>query len=262
MPTDQALGPLQLERVEDPGDAARAVATEIAELVRDAGRRNSTAVVGLATGTTMEPVYAELVRQHQADPFPAGAFAGALIDEYLGLRPQDPRRFRSWVHARLAPLGLPQEAIGGFNVDATPFGVECGARRYASWLASSGGIDLLLLGVGRNGHIGFNEPGAGPFSRARVVALADETREDAAGAFGSPDRVPCQAVTLGVRDLYAARRVRVLAFGSKKRDVLRRLGSEAPSSALPVSLLRDHPDARLYADGEALEAFAPVPPEA
>lgn len=254
---------LELARVE-ASEAAVVVATEIAALVREAHARGTSAVVGLATGRTMESVYRELARLHRADPLPASGLVGVLIDEYVGLARTDPRRFRAWIEERLAPLALPRERLISFEVDGTPFAVERGARRYAAWIVAQGGIDLLLLGVGRNGHIGFNEPGASPRSRARTVDLARATRADAARGFGSLESVPHRAVTLGIADLRAAKRVRVLAFGHGKREALRRLRTRTPSSDLPLSLLRGHADARLYADEAALgapsaAAVEPVP---
>ena len=244
-----ALGPVC---VTTAADAAAHVAEEIAELVRDAARREAYAVIGLATGRTMEGVYAALAELHAREPLPTHAFQGVLIDEYLGLWRGDPRRFRSVIHDSLAALHLPRERVAGFDVDGTPFAVERGARRYAAWIAGLGGIDLLLLGVGRNGHVAFNEPGSSARSEARVVRLAEETRADASGAFGSPQRAPVRAVTLGLADLCAARRVRVLAFGRAKRPALRRLHRSCPTPSLPVSLLRGHADLRLYVDDDAL----------
>jgi glucosamine-6-phosphate deaminase len=256
MPEAEAPGlpPLELRRGFGPNEAAAQVAAEIAELVRAAAASGTSFVLGLATGRTMEPLYGELARLHAVDPLPLSAFTGVLIDEYMGLAPGNPARFSAWIRERLAPLELPAERIRGFDVDGTPFAVERDARRYADWIAEQGGIDLLLLGIGRNGHVGFNEPGprVTARSRARVVSLADETREDAARTFGSLSRTPREAVTLGVAELFAAKRVRVLAFGRAKRAPLRRLFTETPSATLPISLLRGHPDLLLYADEPAL----------
>jgi len=261
----QGLLGLELRRVSGPNEAASLVAAEIAELVRDAAERGANVLLGLATGRSVEPVYRELVRLHTVEALPTAALTGVLIDEYLGLAPGDTRRFSAWVRASLASLGLPDERLRGFDVDGTPFAVECGARRHADWIAARGGLDLLLLGVGRNGHIGFNEPCSAVTSvrtRARTVTLAAETREDAARSFGSLERTPREAVTLGTRDLFEAKRVRVLAFGRSKRDALRRLLTETPSPALPLSLLRGHTDLVLYADEAALGARLFSEPEA
>jgi glucosamine-6-phosphate deaminase len=112
-------------------------------------------------------------------------------------------------------------------------------------------IDLQVLGVGRNGHIGFNEPGSARTSRTRVVELARETRADAAAAFGGLANVPTQAITLGIAEILAARAIRVLAFGAAKAEVVRRVLEGEPGPDCPASFLRGHADVRLLLDPQS-----------
>jgi glucosamine-6-phosphate deaminase len=128
---------------------------------------------------------------------------------------------------------------------------EAEVRRYARQLEAAGGIDLQVLGIGRNGHIGFNEPGSARESRTRVVELAQETRAAAAANFGGLANVPERAITLGVADILDARAIRVLAFGKGKAEIVRRMLQEPIGPDCPASFLRGHRDLRLLLDREA-----------
>jgi glucosamine-6-phosphate deaminase len=125
------------------------------------------------------------------------------------------------------------------------------ARALEDEIRAAGGIDLQILGVGRNGHIGFNEPGSARDSRTREVELHAWTREDAARSFGALVRVPLRAVTLGVATILEARRIRVLAFGVHKAAIVRETLRAPQGAGVPSTWLRGHPDARLYLDAEA-----------
>src|SRR5262249_47444260 len=135
--------------------------------------------------------------------------------------------------------------------DPIPRDPHAEAARYEAAIHAAGGLDLMLLGIGRNGHIGFNEPGSPRDSRTRVVELHAETRDDAAATFGGLEHVPRRAITMGVATILDAQSVRVLAFGARKARILRRTLLDPISAAVPSTFLREHADVRIYADREA-----------
>ena len=218
--------------------------------------------LGLATGRTMEPVYAALVRQFGLLP---GAEQERLrerwlsfnldsyvLDEQGGLTADAPGSFRRVMLEQLVrPLGLDPERVrlpDGLAVDP-----EAEARRYGDDLTAAGGIGLQLLGLGLNGHVGFNEPPCEADAPCRVVPLCDTTRQANAPAFGdNPGAVPRRAITLGLREILAARSILLVVTGATKAGILRRLLAEPPRPELPASWLRYHPDVTVFADREAL----------
>ncbi len=237
--------PLPLEVFPDRLAAARALAREIAALVRS----RPDCVLGLATGSTPVPLYDELARLHREEGLSFARVRTFNLDEYLELAPGDPRSFRAWMQTQLvARTDLRMENVHLPRIGAAP---EAEAPRYAAAIAAAGGIDLQVLGIGRNGHIGFNEPGSTRDSRARVVELAESTRADAAAKFGGLEHVPRRALTLGVSEILAARRVRLLAFGSGKAAIVKRAVEGEAGPQVPASLLRGHADAKLLLDAEA-----------
>ena len=232
--------------VEDRAEAERAVALEIAELV---GARPE-AVLGLATGTTPVGVYRDLralVASGELDLSRAHTFN---LDEYLGLERGDPRSFRARMDAelfdaaRIARADLPDCACA-------PADEAREAARYERAIAAAGGIDLQILGIGRNGHVGFNEPGSARSTRTRAVELAPETRADAAAAFGGLERVPRRAITIGIATILDARRLRVLAFGAAKSAIVARALRGPIGPEVPASFLREHDDVVFWLDRDA-----------
>ncbi len=218
--------------------------------------------LGLATGRTMEPVYAALVRQLALLP---GAEQERLrerwlsfnlddyvLDEQGGLAADAPGSFRRVMQEQLVrPLGLDPERVrlpDGLAADP-----DAEARRYADDLAAAGGIGLQLLGLGLNGHVGFNEPPCKADASCRCVPLCDTTRQANASAFGGdPGAVPRRAITLGLREILAARSILLVVTGAAKAGILRRLLADHPRPELPASWLRHHPDVTVFADREAL----------
>jgi glucosamine-6-phosphate deaminase len=236
--------------VEDAVAAARILALEIAELVRGCAER--AIVLGLAAGRTPVPLYRELVRMRREEGLALEKATLVQLDEYLELPAGHPASFSSFLRRELLePAGIPPERLIAPPCDAAEGEREraCAAIEHAIRVA--GGIDLQILGIGLNGHLGFNEPGSHRDSRTRVVELDDETRRHAARDFGSLERVPRRAITLGLGTILDARRVRALAFGAEKADVVRRMLKEDAGPALPASFLREHTDARLFLDREA-----------
>ncbi|MFM7652132.1 MAG: glucosamine-6-phosphate deaminase [Vulcanococcus sp.] len=233
---------------------AAAVAEVVAERLLEsleAGR-----AVGLATGRTMEPVYAALRRrlagwdpQRREDLL--AAWCSFNLDEYVGLGPEDPGSFAADMHAALAvPLGL---APGRLQLpDGLAENPDAEARRYGAAVSAAGGIRLQLLGLGGNGHVGFNEPPCPADAPCRCLELSDATRRQNAGAFGGdPAAVPARAITLGTAEILAARRVLLVVTGAAKAEILRRSLQEPPSAQVPASWLQRHPRLQVVVDAAA-----------
>lgn len=227
-------------------EAEARVAREISDLVRARPR----CALGLATGRTMAGVYEELVRLHREEGLSLADVRTFNLDEYLDLHADHRASFRTQMRERLF-------ARTDLRVENTVFPVVAGGQSlqeacdaFEARIRAAGGLELQLLGIGRNGHLAFNEPGSDPDSRTRRVELARETREDARADF-APEDVPRAALTMGLGTILEARRLRVLAFGAGKRDIVRRLLEEPESRDLPASCLRRHSDLLLLLDPES-----------
>jgi glucosamine-6-phosphate deaminase len=243
--------------VDDPSAAVAAVADEIVRLVRDASRRPSDGesfVLGLATGATMVPVYQTLVERHERGSLRFGRVRGVLLDEYRGLPPGHPERFVRWIEERLARrVDLPLEQLEAPPADAEGRDLENACAAFERRLRELGGVDLQLLGLGRNGHVAFNEPGSPADSHTRLVRLAESSREANATSFGSLEATPTFAVTQGLATIRAARRLRLLAFGAGKRDALQQLLALTDfDPRAPASALAGHQDLVIWTDRAAL----------
>jgi glucosamine-6-phosphate deaminase len=173
------------------------------------------------------------------------------LDEYYPIHTDDPRSYAAQMASLAAELRIPGSSLR-IPCGETPrerVGRHC--AQYEEQIRAAGGIDLQLLGVGRSGHIGFNEPGASPESRTRLVRLDDLTRQDAAAAFGGLDHVPAEAVTMGVATILQAEEIALVALSESKAEIVRRLVEEPPSPAVPASFLQAHDRAVVYLDADA-----------
>lgn len=226
--------------------AERVVADEIVALMRT----RPTAVLGLATGDTPIGVYRELCAAHRAGGVSFARATTFNLDEYLDLDAGDGATFREWMQEQFfRHVDLARE--NAHLPESKPADPNLTAERYEAAITAQGGLDLQILGIGRNGHIGFNEPGSSRDSCTRVVRLHEVTRSDAVRAFGALARVPTRAITMGIATILDARRVRVLAFGARKKEIVRRTLLDPRSSACPSTFLRDHGDVKLFVDREA-----------
>lgn len=198
-------------------------------------------VLGLATGSSPIGFYKEMIRRHKADEFSFTRATTFNLDEYVGIGPNDPTSYHTFMEENFfGHIDLPESRRHLPNGLATDLQQEC--LRYEKLIAESGGIDLQLLGVGVNGHIGFNEPGSRFDSRTQIVELTEETRTSNARFFDKEEDIPVDAVTMGIGTIMEAKRIVLLAFGDNKMDVVRRLQNGAVTEEFPVSILRTHPD--------------------
>lgn len=198
-------------------------------------------VLGLATGGSPLGFYKELIRRHQAGEISFSRATTFNLDEYIGLGPEDPGSYHEYMKENLfRHIDLPESRGHLPNGLAADLEAEC--ARYEGLIAESGGIDLQLLGVGTNGHIGFNEPGSRFDSRTQVVELTQETKDSNARFFEKEEEIPVEAITMGIGTIMEAEKIVLIAFGEDKMDVVRRLENGAVTEEFPVSVLRKHPD--------------------
>ncbi len=233
-------------------DASRKLAAEIAELIRRRDADGRTAVLGLATGGTPLPLYAELIRLHREEGLSFTNVVTFNLDEYLGLPDGHPESYRSFMRENLfgkididpANTHLPSGQIAEHAIPE-----HC--AEYEERIRAAGGIDFQILGIGRTGHIGFNEPGSPIDSVTRRIALDPVTRQDAAPAFDGLDAVPTHAITMGCGTILSAHRIVLMAWGAKKASIVKRAIEGPVDDQVSASFLQTHGAARFFLDLDA-----------
>lgn len=240
----------------DADAASRQLAGEIATLIRERAASGKGVVLGLATGSTPVRLYRELIRMHRDEGLSFKNVTTFNLDEYYGLTRDHPESYWRFMHEQLfSHIDLPAAQINLPN-GTLPRGEVFGScRAYEDKIAAAGGLDLQVLGIGRTGHIGFNEPGSTRESRTRLVTLDGLTRRDAARDFLGEANVPRHAITMGVGTILDARRIVLLAWGESKAGVLAQAVEGTPVDTLPASFLQGHPDVSFYIDGTAASAL-------
>ena len=240
--------------IQPTADSASIVAAHIvAQLVR----RKPDAVLGLATGSTPLRMYAELIRMHRDDGLDFSRVTTFNLDEYAGLAPEHPQSYHAFMREHFfRQVNVARHRIHIPDGLAADIPAECAA--YESAICAAGGIDLQVLGIGSDGHIGFNEPSSSLASRTRIKTLTERTRRDNARFFGSPEEVPLHVVTMGVGTIMDARQVLLLAFGEGKAKAIAD-AVEGPITAMnPASILQMHPVAKCLMDEAAAAKLSRV----
>lgn len=208
-------------------------------------------VLGLATGSTPVGMYQELIRRHEAGELDFSRVRSVNLDEYVGLeRTHDQSYFyfmndNLFKHVNIDPAQT-------FLPDGTNKDTEAECRRYHEVILGMGGVDMQLLGIGGNGHIGFNEPADAFAARTHCVKLAESTIQANARFFASEDDVPRYALSMGIGEIMAAKKILILASGKAKAEAVRGMVAGPVSPQMPASILQFHPDVTLVADAEAL----------
>ena len=223
---------------------------ETALRIAEAVRSNPDIVLGLATGGTPLGCYRELIRMHREEGLSFSRVTTFNLDEYVGLPPSHPQSYHYYMfHNFFDHVDVRRENVHIPDGMAENLDEEC--RRYEEAIKEAGGIDLQLLGIGRNGHIGFNEPGSPFDSRTRVVKLSEQTRKDNARFFNSIDEVPTHAITMGIGTIMEARRIILIASGEAKAEAIAKAVKGPKTVDVPASALQDHPDCLFIIDKEA-----------
>ena len=232
-------------------DSSEDVTAALAERVASTLQAKPDAVLGLASGRTPVDGYAELRRMHAAGKTDWSRVSTFNLDEFAGIEGRHPGSFRMFMERHLFEgVNLRAERIHFLNGVAANLNAEC--DRYEAAIAAAGGIDLQLLGIGTNGHIGFNEPGDDLPVRTHRVRLMESTRRDNAMLFDNdPSRVPAEALSMGIGTILRARRIVLVATGEKKAECIRQATGGRLTTRVPASMLQVHADVELILDREA-----------
>ncbi len=238
--------------VDDHADIARLVANRIATLVRERNAANETTVLGLATGSTPIGIYRELIRMHRDEGLSFASVVTFNLDEYYPMPKQSIHSYYRFMWENLfSHIDIPPEHAHIPPGDLPRNEIEDAARRYESDIHRAGGIDFQILGIGKTGHIGFNEPGSGAESRTRLVTLDAITRKDAAADFFGEDFVPREAVTMGIATILAAREIAIIATGEHKAGIVERAVEGDIDVEVAATFLQRHPNTTFYLDRAA-----------
>ncbi|GAB3176324.1 glucosamine-6-phosphate deaminase [Telluribacter humicola] len=240
-------------------DASSAVAREIADLIRQKQREGKPCVLGLATGSSPKTVYAELVRMHREEGLSFRNVISFNLDEYYPMQPDSIFSYHRFMKEQL---------FDHVDIDPANFFIPDGTipvdqlqdycRSYENKINSVGGLDFQLLGIGGNGHIGFNEPGSLINSRTRLITLDHSTRAAAAMEFGGLAQVPRKAITMGVAPIMSARRIVLLAWGERKAQMIKSAVEGSVTEHNPASYLQAHPNVTFLLDDRAASELTRV----
>ena len=252
-----------VQTFDDSKTACDAAAEWISGRIHDAIRRRGRAVAGLATGRTPIQVYERLVERHRKGDLSFKDVVTYNLDEYYPIRPLDPNSYRAYMDRHLfAHVDLAANRAHLLDGTVPEDFVDEHCAAFDRWMAADGGLDFQLLGLGRNGHIGFNEPcdlgvAAMLALPTRIVPLHPTTTADAASDFdGHADRVPRRALTMGIAPIVAARSILVLAFGRNKAESVAASLKGPVTSTMPGSLLQTvSPNVTWFLDAESASAL-------
>jgi len=237
---------------ESSEDVSRHVAQIVANTIRERNAVGQQAVLGLPTGSTPVGVYRELVRMHRDEGLDLSRVVTFNLDEYYGLRADRLQSYHRWMcETFFDHVNVSEQNVHILDGTVPAEEVEEHCRRFEETIRRSGGIDLMLLGIGRNGHIGFNEPFCERNSRTRLITLDPVTRKDAASDFFHEANVPTQALTMGIGTIFEARKIVLMAFGENKAPIIREAVEEPVNDRVPASFLQEHANASILVDDAA-----------
>ncbi|CAN5672738.1 glucosamine-6-phosphate deaminase [soil metagenome] len=230
-------------------EIARLLAQRIAEIIQAKREAGGRAVLGLATGSTPIGIYRELIRMHREEGLDFADVVTFNLDEYYPMEPDSIHSYHRYMrenlfdHINIRP-GNARIPPGNVARDQ----IEAATEAYEQAIREAGGIDFQILGIGKTGHIGFNEPGSGSDSRTRRIALDTVTRRDAAADFFGEDNVPTEAITMGVASIMDAREVALVATGEHKAAIVQRAVEGEQNPDIAATYLQEHPNATFYLD--------------
>jgi glucosamine-6-phosphate deaminase len=244
---------------DDPKAGSLHLARSIALAIRQKQQDGEKIVLGLATGSSPIQVYAELVRLHKEEGLSFRNVVSFNLDEYYPMQPEAQQSYVHFMkeylfdHVDIDPknIHIPDGAVPMDDVEAY-------CERYEKMIDDHGGIDIQLLGIGRTGHIGFNEPGSWEDSKTRLVRLDGITRRDAVKDFNREEEVPYRAITMGIGSIMKARSIYLMAWGSHKAQILKEAVEGPITPSVPATFLQKHPNVKVYADIAACEELTRI----
>lgn len=240
------MGKVNVIRVATPEQVGVEAANVFEELIR----RKPDCVIGLATGSTPLPLYREMIRREKEGKMDFSQVRSANLDEYKGLAPDHPQSYRRFMQENLFDhISIKRENT--IVPDGLAKDPDAMCREYEEKIAAWGGVDLQLLGIGHDGHIGFNEPETYFPGITHEVQLTEMTRNANKRFFDSIDEVPTAAYTMGIGTVMAARKIIMVVTGADKREILRKTFWDRVDPQVPASILQFHPDVTLVCDDDA-----------
>lgn len=244
---------------QDSKEASIHVAQSIALTIRQKQQENEPIVLGLATGSSPIKVYQELVRMHKEDGLSFRNVVTFNLDEYYPLAPEAQQSYVRFMNEHLFDhVDILKENVNIPDGTVPIEDVKKYCEQYEKKIDDAGGIDIQLLGIGRTGHIGFNEPGSWESSTTRLVRLDNLTRRDAVKDFGREEDVPFRAITMGIASIMKARTVYLLAWGHHKAPVVQRAVEGEITSSIPASFLQNHKNVRFIVDKAASQELTRI----
>lgn len=244
---------------DSPFSGSAAVADEIAALIQEKQSEGKPCVLGLATGSSPISVYKHLIKLHQEKGLSFKNVITFNLDEYYGLQPSDINSYYLFMHENLFDhIDIPSENINIPDGTLAPKKVRDYCKAYEKKIADLGGLDFQLLGIGRTGHVGFNEPGSNINSQTRLVTLDHLTRYDAAGAFQGIDNVPSKAITMGIKTILSAKRIVLLAWGINKSEIILKAVEGILTANIPTTYLQKHENTTLVLDHQAASGLTRI----
>lgn len=238
---------MRIIKVKDYEELSR----EACHFILDHMTQNEKLVLGLATGSTPEGLYSNLVERFKQGEASFKHVTSFNLDEYVGLSAEDPQSYRHYMNEKLfSHVDIPAENAHVPNGASIDIEQEC--KDYEKRIEESGKIDVQILGLGLNGHIGFNEPGTPFSSRTHIIDLDDSTREANSRFFQSLEEVPTKAVTMGIGTIMESKEILLLVSGKNKAEAVARLMNGEVSTDFPASVLKQHKNVTVIADEDAL----------
>ncbi|WP_372638779.1 glucosamine-6-phosphate deaminase, partial [Fodinibius sp.] len=235
-------------------DASKEVAGEVADLIRQRNKEGKNTVLGLATGSTPTQVYSELIRLHKEEGLSFKNVITFNLDEYYPMEPHSLQSYVRFMNEHLFDhIDIPEEQVHIPDGTLPEETITDYCRQYEEKIRQAGGLDIQLLGIGRTGHIGFNEPGSRPDSRTRLITLDRITRKDAASDFFGEENVPRRAITMGVGTILDAERVILMAWGEGKAPIIREAVEGKIREQVPATYLQEHDNAEVILDDASAE---------
>ena len=228
------------------------IAKEICDLVKSKQEKGKKCVLGFATGSSPILIYKEIIRIHKEESLSFKNVIAFNLDEYYPIKANDKNSYYHFMHENLFDhIDIPKENINIPSGTIKPNNIEKFCKSYEDKIKDCGGIDLQILGIGRTGHIGFNEPGSHFNSKTRLITLDHTTRFDANKTFGGIENVPNTAITMGIRTIFNSKRVIIMAWGIHKSLIVKKVVEGEVSSLIPASYLQNHKNTTLVLDNES-----------